>query len=155
MKRFDCTWPVLKRKIHHPFKSIQLIEWSNYLKVKSCLHYPFKWIQSVEWYNYLKARSCLHLSNWLKECGKFLWMRLWNLCFISMKESNFVKLQAASLSRLDSFISIFKGFAKPVSYLALRFSKLGTTFFKKYLLQSEHTTSLQCHKTSIRRQDVV
>ena len=34
---------------------------------------------------------------------------------------------------LNSFISTFKGFAKSVSYLTLRFSKLGTTF-KKYLL---------------------
>ena len=59
-----------------------------------------------------------------------------------MKESIFVKLQAASPSRLNSFISIFKGFTKSVSYLALRFSKLGTTVFKKYLLHSEHTTSL-------------
>ena len=72
-----------------------------------------------------------------------------------MKESIFAKLQAASLSILNSFVSIFKGFAKFVSYLALRFSKLGTTFFKKYLLHSERTMSLQCHKTSIQRQDVV
>ena len=46
-----------------------------------------------------------------------------------------VKSQAgacSNLSRFNSFISTFKGFAKSVSYLTLRFSKLGTTF-KKYL----------------------
>ena len=52
-----------KRKIHYPFKWIQLIEWFNYFKVKSCLHYPFKWIQSIDWSNYLKVKSCLYLSN--------------------------------------------------------------------------------------------
>ena len=61
------------------------------------------------------------------------------------------KLEACSnLSRLNSFISTFKGFAKSVRYVALRFSKLGTT----HLLHSEHMTSLQYHKTSIKRQDV-
>ena len=65
-----------------------------------------------------------------------------------------LRLEACSnTSRLNSFISTFKGFAKSVSYLALRFSKLGA-IFKKYLLHSGHTTSFQCHKTSI-RQDVV
>ena len=59
--------------------------------LKSGLHYPFKWIQLIEWSNYLNMNSCLHLSNKLKECGKFLWIHLWNLCIISMKEFIFGK----------------------------------------------------------------
>ena len=60
--------------------------------VKRKIHYPFKWIQLIERSNYLNMNSRLHLSNKLKECGKFLWIRLWNLCFISMKESIFSKV---------------------------------------------------------------
>ena len=56
------------------------------------LFYPFKWIQLNEWSNHLNMNGRLHLSNKLKECGKFLWIRLWNLCFISMKESIFHKV---------------------------------------------------------------
>ena len=61
-----------------------------------------------------------------------------------MKESIFSKaagckrVKACSITKLNSFISTFKGFTKSVSYLALHFSKLGKTFFKKYLLPSGH-----------------
>ena len=72
--------------------------------------------------------------------------------FIVYQLGGFVR--GCRLSRSNSFINIFKGFAKSVSYLALRFSKLLTTFFKKYLLHSQHTMSLQCYKTSIRWQDI-
>ena len=82
--------------------------------LKRKIHYPFKWIQLIEWSNYLNMNSRLHLSNKLKECGKFLWIRFWNLCFISMKESIFSKVP-----KLKFNISIFIGFAKSVSYLAL------------------------------------
>ena len=37
-----------------------------------------------------------------------------------MKESIFSKVAGCNLTKLKSFISIFKGFAKSVSYLALR-----------------------------------
>ena len=60
--------------------------------VKRKIHNPFKWIQLIEWSNYLNMNSCLHLSNKLKECGKCLWIRLWNLGFISMKEPIFSKV---------------------------------------------------------------
>ena len=82
--------------------------------LKRKIHYPFKWIQLIEWSNHLNISSRLHLSNKLKECSKFLWIRFWNLCFISMKESIFSKV-----TKLKFFISIFIGFAKSVSYLAL------------------------------------
>ena len=71
-----------------------------------------------------------------------------------MKESIFSKaagckpVKACNITKLNSFISTFKSFTISVSYLALRFSKLGKTFFKKYLLPSG-TTSLQCQKTSL------
>ena len=117
------------------------------LLLKRKIHYPFKWIQLIEWSNYLNMNSRLHLSNKLKECGKFLWIRLWNLCFISMKESIFsCRLQACIRTKLSSFISIFKGFSKYVTYLALWTTR--SNVFKKYVLPSGHTTSLQCHKTS-------
>ena len=126
--------------------------------LKRKIHYPFIWIQLIELSSYLNMNSCLHLSNKLKECGKFLWMRLWNHCFISMKEFIFSKVagcKACNLTKLNSFISIFKSFAKSVSYLVLRFSKLRTTFIKNYVLPSGLTTSLQCHKTSIQRRGIV
>ena len=71
----------------------------------------------------------------------------------------FVEVTGEKLAGGGNFLALpilnrVKGFAKYASYLALRFSKLGTTF-KKYLLHSAHTTSLQRHKTSIRQQDVV
>ena len=50
---------------------------------------------------------------------------------------------------------IFKGFVKTVSYLVLGFSKLGTAFFKKYLPASGYTTSLQCHKTPIKKSKIL
>ena len=56
------------------------------------VHCLFKWIQLIEWSIYLNMNSRLHLSNKLKEGGKFLWIRLWNLCFISMKEPIFSKV---------------------------------------------------------------
>ena len=119
--------------------------------VKRKIRYPFKWIQLIERFNYLNMNSCLHLSNELKESGKnfceyaseILASYLWRSLFL-------VKLQAASI-----FISIFKGCAKSISYLALRFSKLRITFFKKYFWPSGHTTSLQYYKTSNRRQGIV
>ena len=58
-----------------------------------------------------------------------------------MKESIFSKLKACNLSRLNSFISIFKSFAKCLSYLALRFSALGTTFLKN----TSYTVDTQRH----------
>ena len=63
-----------------------------FIGVKRKIHYPFKWIQLIERSNYLNMNNRLHLSNKLKECSKFLWIRLWNLCFISMKESIFSKV---------------------------------------------------------------
>ena len=53
-----------------------------------------------------------------------------------MKEFIFSKVAGCNLTELNSSISIFKDFAKTVS-----FSELGTTFFKKYLPPSGHTTS--------------
>ena len=121
------------------------------LCLKRKIHYPFNWIQLTEWSNYLNMNSRrLHLPNKLRKCGTFLWLRLWNLCFVSMKGSIFSScmLQACNLTKLNSFINIFRCFAKSVSYLAL--STTRNSFFNKYLLPSGHTTSLQCHKTSIR-----
>ena len=79
----------------HTFRKRCSYIWGCFFPVsilKRKIHYPFKWIQLIEWSNYLNMNSRLHLSNKLKECGKFLWMRLWNLCFISMKESIFSKV---------------------------------------------------------------
>ena len=42
--------------------------------LKRKIHYPFKWIQLIEWSNYLNMNSRLHLSNKLKKCGNFLWI---------------------------------------------------------------------------------
>ena len=84
---------------------------------------PFKWIQLIEWSNYLNMNCRPHLSNKLKECNKFLWMCLWNHYFISVKESIFSEVacrNACKLTKCKSFTSIFKGFAKSVSYLTLR-----------------------------------
>ena len=53
-----------------------------------------------------------------------------------MKEFIFSKDAGCNLTELNSSISMFKGFAKTVS-----FSELGTTSFKKYLPPSGHTTS--------------
>ena len=64
----------------------------NLWHIGATVHYPFKWIQLIEWFTYFNVNGRLHLSNKLKECGKFLWIRLWNLCFISMKESIFSKV---------------------------------------------------------------
>ena len=64
----------------------------NFFFLKGKINYPFKWIQLIEWSNYLNMTSCLHLLNKLKECCKYLWIRLWNLYFISMKESIFSKV---------------------------------------------------------------
>ena len=51
------------------------------------------WILStIEWSNYFNVNSRLHSSNKLKESRKFFWTRLWNLCFITMKESIFSKV---------------------------------------------------------------
>ena len=51
------------------------------------------WILStIEWSNYFNMNSRLHSSNKLKESRKFFWTRLWNLCFITMKESIFSKV---------------------------------------------------------------
>ena len=68
-----------------------------------------------------------------------------------MKKPIYSKAADCKPATLKPFISIFKSFAKSVSYLALHFSKLETTFFKKHLLYNGYTTSLQCHKTSIRQ----
>ena len=81
-------------------------------------------------------------------------MRLLNLCFISMKEPIFRKVAGCEPATLKSFTIILKSFAKSVSYLALCFSKLETTFFKKYLLYSGYSMWLQCHKTCIRRKKI-
>ena len=55
-----------------------------------------------------------------------------------------------NLNKLNSSMSIFKGFAKSASYLALCFPKLGTSLFAKWFLRGGHATSLQCQKMSTR-----
>ena len=65
-------------------------------------------------------------------------------------------MQAWNLTKLNSFISIFKGFAKSVSYLGLRFSRLGITFFKRNTSYPvEHVIAMpwDVYKTTRRRID--
>ena len=76
--------------------------------VKRKMHYPFKWVQLIEWSNYLNMNSCLHLSNKLKECYKFLWIRLWNICFISIKEFIFSKVAGCKPHWLELFHNYFQ-----------------------------------------------
>ena len=69
---------------------MHLVTNENYKKTffiyfKRKIYYPLKWIQLIEWSNYLNMISCLCLSNKLKEFDKFLWICLWNLYFISVK----------------------------------------------------------------------
>ena len=51
------------------------------------------------------------------------------------------QLRVCILAGLHSSIVIFKGFAK----MTVRFSELGTNFFKKNLPSSGHSSSLVCH----------
>ena len=59
---------------------------------------------SINWVIQLfQYEQLFTLINKLKECGKYLWIRFWNPCFISMKEFIF----SCKLSKFNSFISIF------------------------------------------------
>ena len=67
------------------------IRWtSEGVDIKHKMHHPFKWIQLIDWSNFLNISNGLDLSNELKECSKFWGICLWNLCFISMKEFIFI-----------------------------------------------------------------
>ena len=88
-------WTDNKCKIKKPFQYLQVLWWNekqtcvhcNFLFLfKRKVHYPCKWIQLIEWSNFFNMNSCLHLSNKSKECRKFMGIRFWNLCFMSMKE---------------------------------------------------------------------
>ena len=88
-----CVISAKRVRAFDDFKNKQKSVWSNvFWCVKRKIHYPIEWIQITEWLNYMNMNSCLHLSNKLKECGKFLWIRLWNRCFVSMKEFIFSKV---------------------------------------------------------------
>ena len=53
----------------------------------------------------MNKNSCLHLPNKLKECGRYLWISLWNLCFISMKKPIFSKVATFLLARtIESYV---------------------------------------------------
>ena len=92
-------------------------------------------ISVKQWFNYLNMNSCLHLPNKFKKCDNlFVNTLLKSLLYIYERVHRVAFWRPENPTKLNSFISIFKGFAKAVS-----FSELGTTFFKKYFPPSVHT----------------
>ena len=91
----------LKWKIYYPFNWIQLSD-------------PVIWIWTAVYtcqVNWKNAANCCEYA------FEILALYLWRSLFL-------VKLQAASnLTKLNSFISIFKGFAKSVSYWGQLFKR--------------------------------
>ena len=109
--------------------------------VKRKIHYPFKWIQLIEWSNYLNMNSCLHLSNQLKECSKFLWIRLWNLCFISMKESIFSKITGCKLV-ISHFVNFRTNFSVVFPLLMPIFKKMCSNLAREFEISDNNRKKL-------------
>ena len=121
------------------FPGCDVIKYTIHLNGFNKLNEPIIWIWTAVYTYQINWKNAANFCQCASEIfASYLWRRF-----------------LVKLTKLNCFIIIFKGFAKYGSYLALRFSKLGTTFFMKYFLPIGHTTSLQWHKTSIRRQGSV
>ena len=72
---------LVHKTIYYILHIMQSVRYTIHLSI------PINWAIRL-----LNMNSCLHLSNKFKECGKFLWIHLWNLCFICKKEFVFGKV---------------------------------------------------------------